>query len=256
MQRPESQSELRAQFSDSIRAAQEFKPQSLPTDLNIEAPKIDAAKIMSNDGDSAGDVADLGISKLVFDFLVQLHNRFPERKRLKFVLHRYWTITQANLALPGKLLQTMYESCIARKKDVFHKRTDENEQIVVEELSKVGYFKMCQIKTMWTPNLDIAARKAIWEHISRIIKVVSIISKFSASSRSTLNSLARDTLNDEEKSKMQSGNFDIGSLLSNIQDRVLENDDMMDSITNVAAQHNEELLSQGMTQEEISKSPF
>ena len=247
MNGPVNQAKLQKEFGQAMKSAQEFQ---MPA--GIAAPSIDASKILSGDA-ANGDIADLGICKLVFDFLLQLHGRFPLRKKLDCVLRRYWPLTQANLAQPGILLKDMYDRCVERKKDVFHKQTDENEAIIVDELSKVSYFKACQIGTMWTPELDRASRKAIWEHISRIMKVVSIVSKFSRESRNTLNKLADQTLSEQERGSMQKGGFDLASLLTNIQDRVLDNPEMMDSIVTVADQHSEEMKKQGMTKEQMEQ---
>lgn len=265
MQRPVSKEMLQAEFGDSIRAAKQYQQQhpasSSSTNRGSESimPNIDPKEVMS--GESAtGDIADLGICKLVFDFLQQLHRRFPQRKKLEFAVNSYWRLAQANLSVPGKLLQTMYENCVARKKDVFHTRTDENEKIVVDELAKVVYFRLCQIKTMWRIDgpkpLDIRTRKTIWEHITRIIKVVTIVSKFSLKSRKTLNRLANETLNEQERNSMKQGDFDVVSLLDNIKDRVLESDEMMESIVEVADQHSNEMADQGMTEEQMNATPF
>jgi hypothetical protein len=258
MQAPQSQAALRNEFSESIRAVQQFKqqqPKPSATTSAAAVPNIDPKKFLSGDG-SNGDIADLGICKLVFDFLQELHRRFPQRRKLEYTINRFWQLAQVNLSVPGKLLQQMYDQCVARKKDVFHTRTDENEAIVVDELAKVHYFRMCQIKTMWCPELDQRARKTIWEHISRIIKVVTIVSKFSVKSRQTLNRLANETLNEQERKNIQHGEFDVVSLLDNIKDRVLDSDEMMESIVKVADQHTEELAGQGMKPEDMNQSPF
>lgn len=258
MQPPQTKDSLRKEFSESIRAAQQFKqihPLAAPAATTGPVPHIDANAILHGDG-SNGDVADLGTCKLTADFLQELHRRFPQRQKLTYTVNRFWELAQVNLSIPGKLLQKMYEDCIRRKKDVFHSRTDENEAIVVDELAKIIYFRMCQIKTMWCPQLDQRSRKTIWEHITRIVKVVTIISKFSAKSRLTLNKLADETLSSQERSNLQRGEFDVVQLLDNIKDRVLDNDDMMKSIQDVAGKHQTEMQAQGMTAEQISQSPF
>lgn len=257
MQAPPSKQALRAEFSESIRAAEQFQKQHLmpKASTNSTVPNIDPKAILSGDGKN-GDVASLGTCKLVFDFLQELHRRFPQRKKLEYTINRFWELAQVNLAVPEQLLHQMYEACVRRKKDVFHSRTDENEAIVVDELAKIVYFRMCQIKTMWCPELDQRARKTIWEHITRIVKVVTIVSKFSAKSRQTLNRLANETLNEQERKSLQHGDFDVVSLLDNIKDRVLESDEMMESIVTVADQHKTEMQDQGMTAEQINQSPF
>lgn len=252
MQQPPTKEALRQEFSSSIRAAQQYKqlhPSAGPV------PNIDTNAILRGDG-SNGDVADLGVCKLVIDFLQELHNRFPQRQKLAYTISRFWEIAQVNMSIPGKLLQKMHDDCVARKKDVFHSRTDENEAIVVDELAKIVYFRMCAIKSMWCPELDQRARKTIWEHITRIVKVVTIISKFSAQSRRTLNKLADDTLNDQERTNMQRGDFDVVKLLDNVRDRVFESDEMMQSIAEVAGKHTDELKDQGMSEEQMKQSPF
>lgn len=261
MQRPTSKEALQAEFGDSIRAAQQHVAgQGTPaSDTAAPLPNIDAKAVLS--GDSAnGDIADLGICKMVFDFLQQLHRRFPQRKKLKFTVNSFWKLAQADLSVPGTVLRQMYDKCVARKKNVFHERTDENERIVVDELSKVVYFQMCHIKTMWRIDgekpLDVRTRKTIWEHVTRIIRVVNILSKFSSKSRKTLNRLANETLNDQERQNVQQGNFDVVGLLDNIKDRVLDSDDMMESIVEVADQHSNEMKDQGMTEEQLNAAPF
>lgn len=252
MQQPKSKEALRAEFSNSIKIAQQFKQTQGPA---APMPNIDPNRILQGDG-SNGDVADLGTCKLTWDLLQELHRRFPQRKKLEYTINRFWELAQVNLSVPGKALQQMYEDAVKRKKDVFHKRTEENEAIVVDELSKIIYFRMCQIKTMWCPELDQRSRQTIWEHITRIVKVVTIVSKFSAKSRLTLNKLANETLNEQERQSMQRGEFDVVTLLDNISNRVLDNQDMMESIADVADKHKDEMVSQGMTPEQIQQSPF
>jgi hypothetical protein len=68
--------------------------------------------------------------------------------------------------------------------------------------------------------------------------------------------LANETLNEQERKSLQHGDFDVVSLLDNIKDRVLESDEMMESIVTVADQHKTEMQDQGMTAEQITQSPF
>jgi len=214
---------------------------------------IDTSKLLGGDG----DIADLGVCKLVYDFLKELSNRFPHRKRLTYTLEKYWTLAQANLAVPGQKLQEMHEACLARKKTVFSERTQENEAIVIDELARVHYFQMCQIKTMWKIDgdkpLDMRTRKVIWEHVTRIMQVVSILSKFSGSSRTTLNRLANDTLNEQERSSLKDGQFDIVSLLDNVQKRMLNDDEMVTSIIDVANKTTDEMKEQGISEDSIKE---
>jgi len=223
---------------------------------DVRLPNIDPETFLKSDG-SNGDIADLGICKLVFDFLLQLHRRFPKREKLTHVCNRFWDLAQTDLTAPGKLLHEMYKNCVARKLDCFHQRTDENEAIIIDELAKISYFRVCGIKTMLTPDLDMHSRKASWLHIDRIIKVVTIVSKFSAKSRKTLNRLADETLSEQERSSLATGQFDICKVLTNIEQRVLKNDEMLGTIQTVASEYKDEMTAQGMTEEQLNaQTPF
>ena len=264
MQQPKSNAQLAQKFSEPIQKVRDYKqssaaaPKSPYPDMpNVSLPNINPETFLKSDG-SNGDIADLGICKLLFDFLLQLHRRFPKREKLTTVCNRFWDLAQTDLTMPGKLLHEMYKRCVERKQDCFHKHSDENEAIVIDELAKISYFRLCAIKTMLTSDLDMHSRKASWQHIDRIIKVVTIVSKFSAKSRKTLNRLADETLSEQERSSLTTGDFDIGKVLTGIEQRVLNNDEMLGTITNVAEEYKDEMKSQGMSEEQLNQqgAPF
>lgn len=258
MQAPKSNAQLAQQYSEPIKTVKAYEKGAstkvpYPDMPDVRLPNIDPETFLKSDG-SNGDIADLGICKLLFDFLLQLHRRFPKREKLTHVCNRFWDLAQVDLTAPGKLLHEMYKKCVERKMDCFHQRTDENEAIVIDELAKITYFRICGIKSMLTPELDMASRKASWQHIDRIIRVVNIVSKFTAKSRKTLNRLADETLSEEERGSLASGNFDICKVLGNIEKRVLSNDEMLGTIKDVANEYKDEMQSQGMTEEQLNST--
>ncbi len=262
MQAPKTSAQLAKQYGESIKAVKDFKnvgangASPFPDMPDVKLPNIDPQTFLKSDG-STGDIADLGVCKLLFDFLLQLHRRFPKREKLTLVCNRFWDLAQTDLTIPAKLLHDMYKRCVARKLDVFHQRTDENEEIVIDELAKINYFRICGIKTMLTPDLDMHSRKACWQFIDRIVRVVTIVSKFSEKSRKTLNRLADETLSEQERSSLSTGNFDIVKVLENIEKRVISNTEMLGTIKNVADEYKDEMKSQGMTDEQLEKDiPF
>lgn len=116
--------------------------------------------------------------------------------------------------------------------DVFEQRTEENEEIIKRELMKNPVFKMAKIYKVWRPELDEDTKVKIWSYVGRLVQVTKLIAQFNPKLRNLINAVSMDSLNAVKgKDKSQ---IDVSCLLDELQQRLLEDDELLSEIIELA----------------------
>lgn len=189
----------------------------------------------ANDASDKPDIINYGFCKLVYDFLDALHKRFPRRKTLQRTLDYYWSLVERSPAMPYLKFKEFVDQCEAIKADVFDERTDENEAIVLDFLARVPMFRLAKIHRVYCPQLDEDTKVRIWAYVQRLVQVTKLMSRFSPRLRTMINSISLKSMQ-----KVQRGgdkrNIDINALLEELQTAILDDDDLVEQIAEIASQ--------------------
>lgn len=188
-----------------------------------------------NDDTNKPDIINYGFCKLVYDFLDALHKRFPKRKTLQRTLDYYWSLVERAPAMPYLKFKEFVDQCEAIKADVFEVRTVDNEAIVLDYLARVPMFRLAKIHRVYCPQLDEDTKVRIWAYVQRLVQVTKLMSRFSPRLRTMINSVSLKSMQ-----KVQRGgdkrNIDINALLEELQTAILDDDDLVEQIAEIAAQ--------------------
>lgn len=207
------------------------------------------------DADKMPDIISYGFCKLVFDFLEALRKRFPKRQLLARTIDYYWRLCERCPMMPYQKFEELVRNCKAEKQrlvdlrkedarqkgkrytaekdeDVFAERTPENEEIIKRELMKNPVFKMAKIHLMWRAETDEDTKIKIWNYVNRLVQVTTLIGQFDPRLRNLINAVSMDSLNAVKgKNKSQ---IDVGELLEELQERILGDEELLDSIVDLA----------------------
>lgn len=191
--------------------------------------------VEETDDTNKPDIINYGFCKLVYDFLDALHKRFPKRKTLQRTLDYYWSLVERAPAMPYLKFKEFVDQCEAIKADVFEERTVDNEAIVLDYLARVPMFRLAKIHRVYCPQLDEDTKVRIWAYVQRLVQVTKLMSRFSPRLRTMINSVSLKSMQ-----KVQRGadkrNIDINALLEELQTAILDDDDLVEQIAEIAAQ--------------------
>lgn len=180
------------------------------------------------------DIIAYGYCKLLFDFLVAAQKRFPNRKMLKKTIDYYWDLVERSPVMPFLKFKDLIDRCETIKKNVFEKRTDENEAIVLRHLTTIPIFKMAKLHVIWCPRLDTDTKDKIWSYIQRLVQVNRLISNFDPDMRRMINTISLDSLHSIQKAGNKRSEVDVDALVEELQARIMDNDEFMEKIVLLA----------------------
>ncbi len=233
------------------------REETLSRDPNARA----AYEARLKEAEKMPDIISYGFCKLVYDFLEALHKRFPKRPLLARTIDYYWKLCERCPIMPYLKFEELVTNCKAEKKrliderkekarqagkryvpegdpkkeeDVFAERTEENEEIIKAELVKNPVFKMAKIHLMWRKETDEDTKIKIWAYVNRLVQITILIKSFNPRLRNLINAVSMDSLNAVKgKNKSQ---IDVAQLLEELQERILGDEELLDSIVDLAQQ--------------------
>ena len=109
---------------------------------------------------------------------------------------------------------------------------DTFEEPLLRHAVQIPLFKMAKLDRVWCDRLDLTTRDRTMEYMHRMCKVTNLIDNFDPTMKQLINSVSIDSLNAAQgKSK---GEIDFNALLDELQQRVLNDDEFLDKVSEIA----------------------
>ena len=109
---------------------------------------------------------------------------------------------------------------------------DQFEQPLLNHAIKIPLFQLAKLDRVWCDRLDLDTRDCVMQYMHRLCKVTNLIDNFDPTMKQLINSVSIDSLKAVQgKSK---GEIDYNALLDELQERVLNDDEFLDKVSEIA----------------------
>ena len=109
---------------------------------------------------------------------------------------------------------------------------DQFEQPLLRHAIQIPLFSLAKLDHVWCDRLDLVTRDCVMQYMHRLCKVTNLIDNFDPTMKQLINSVSIDSLKAVQgKSK---GEIDYNALLDELQERVLNDDEFLDKVSEIA----------------------
>ncbi len=179
-------------------------------------------------------VLDYGFTKLVQDLLKTMLKDFPDDAALKDAVEN---LPYSDVSAYKGFFARFYANCYAKNSNVFKKRSELNQEIVLQELD-LSLFEQINFATLYR-SMQEETQKKVWKHIVSIANLAHSLVMFSDQFCDKIDAMAMNSL---EKTRVEKGNdvgeeenneLNIGAVMMDMQTEISNNEEMIEEIAQV-----------------------
>lgn len=106
------------------------------------------------------------------------------------------------------------------------------EKPALEQVVKIDLFRLAKLDRVWQAKLDLKTRDRMCEYLKQLCQVTNLINNFDPRMKEMMSKVSLDSVN-AAKGK-NNGEIDINALLDELQERVLNDEEFMEKISEIA----------------------
>ncbi len=120
----------------------------------------------------------LGFAKITYDFIAELHRRFPKKNRLRLMTQRFFEFHVKNYGYSYNIFKKYFLECERKRPGtMYNEYSEESRRVLIENLPFNTILTLIKFENIWTDKVDNHTNRGIWSYLQRMYKTIQVVEK-------------------------------------------------------------------------------